>query len=137
MKMGRGLECSVMLECGWVNGIWLGESVMYKLCFYVPESHLNEVKIAVFVAGAGVIGNYDQCCWQTKGQGQFRPLSNSNPFIGESTAESLGKLEVVDEFKVEMVCADEFIAVVVDALKQAHPYEEPAFDVWKMDELTS
>jgi hypothetical protein len=98
---------------------------MYKLCFYVPETHLESVKAAVFAAGAGQIGDYDQCCWQVKGQGQFRPLSGSQPFLGEP-----GELEVVAEYRVELVCADDSIVAAVAALRLAHPYEEPAFDCW-------
>ncbi|MBV1881466.1 MAG: YqfO family protein [Pseudomonadales bacterium] len=108
---------------------------MYKLCFYVPASHLDSVKGAVFSAGAGKIGNYDQCCWQSKGQGQFRPLADSNPFIGEPPNNGPGKVETVEEFKVEMVCDDAIVQSVVLALKAAHPYEEPAFDLWQLSQL--
>ncbi len=97
---------------------------MYKLCFYVPESHLETVKQAVFAAGAGRIGDYDQCCWQVLGQGQFRPLAGSNPFLGQQ-----GALETVPEYRVELVCAAGFIKAAVSALLDAHPYEEPAWDV--------
>ncbi len=97
---------------------------MYKLCFYVPESHLESVKAAVFAAGAGRIGAYDSCCWQVKGKGQFRPQPGSRPFIGKQ-----GEVEVVDEFRVEMVCRDEHVQAAVAALKLAHPYEEPAYHV--------
>ena len=55
---------------------------MYSLVFYVPETHLEVVKEAVFLAGAGAIGDYDHCCWQAKGQGQFRPLEGSHPHLG-------------------------------------------------------
>ena len=104
---------------------------MYKLVFFVPESHLESVKSAVFAAGAGAIGNYDQCCWQVLGQGQFRPLAGSNPYIGQSNA-----LEMVPEYRVETVCAEECIAQAVAALRKSHPYEEPAIDVWKLSELS-
>lgn len=97
---------------------------MYKFCFYVPETHLEIVKQAVFNAGGGRIGDYEHCCWQVLGQGQFRPGSQASPFIGQS-----GQLEKVPEYRVELVCADECIAAVVAALKQVHPYEEPAYDV--------
>ena len=97
---------------------------MYKLCFYVPESHLEAVKNAVFDAGAGRIGDYDRCCWQVVGQGQFRPLAGSEPFLGRQ-----GELEQVPEYRVEMVCERPIIEIVVAALLQAHPYEEPAWDV--------
>lgn len=103
---------------------------MYKLVFFVPETHLEQVKTAVFTAGAGRIGNYDQCCWQVAGQGQFRPLAGAKPFIGQQ-----GQLENLNEFRVEMVCADEFIVAAVAALRLAHPYEEPAFDVWRLADL--
>lgn len=103
---------------------------MYKLCFYVPESHLEPVKQAVFSAGGGQIGDYDSCCWQVLGQGQFRPRQGANPFIGKT-----GELERVAEYRVELVCRDELIREVVAALRAAHPYEEPAFDVWQLADI--
>ena len=103
---------------------------MYKLCFYVPESHLEEVKKAVFAAGGGRVGAYDSCCWQTLGQGQFRALEGSNAFIGQ-----LGRVEQVAEWKVELVVADELIHDAVKALKTSHPYETPAFDVWRLSDI--
>lgn len=103
---------------------------MYKLVFFVPESHLDLVKTAVFNAGAGRIGQYDQCCWQVLGQGQFRPFAESTPFVGAQ-----GQLETLPEYRVEMVCADELIVIAVSALRASHPYEEPAFDVWRLTEL--
>ncbi len=103
---------------------------MYKLCFYVPETHLDAVKNAVFAAGAGRIGAYDSCCWQALGQGQFRPLAGSQPFIGQ-----VGLVEQVAEWKVELVVADELIHGAVKALRATHPYETPAFEVWRLSDL--
>ncbi|MFK0095729.1 NGG1p interacting factor NIF3 [Pseudomonas sp. NPDC090592] len=100
---------------------------MYKLAFFVPASHVEVVKAAVFAAGGGRIGDYDHCAWQTLGQGQFRPLNGSQPFLGQ-----MGQVEVVEEWKVELVVADELIAQVVAALKQSHPYETPAYEVWRL-----
>lgn len=97
---------------------------MYKLCFYVPESHAEAVKAAVFAAGAGRIGDYDSCCWQVLGQGQFRPLEGSQPYLGQT-----GSVERVAEYRVELVCDARFIRAAVDAMIAAHPYEEPAWDV--------
>ncbi|MFV8816932.1 NGG1p interacting factor NIF3 [Haliea sp. E17] len=97
---------------------------MFKLGFYVPESHLEAVKLACFEAGAGRIGDYQHCCWQTAGQGQFQPMAGSQPFIG-----SHGELERVPEYRVEMVCDDSAVRAVVAALCAAHPYEEPAWDL--------
>lgn len=103
---------------------------MYKFVFYVPETHLESVKEAVFATGAGRIGDYDQCCWQVKGQGQFRPLPGSQPFSGEH-----GKLEAAPEWRVELVCADELIVRAKQALIDAHPFEEPAYDIWPLADI--
>lgn len=103
---------------------------MYKLAFFVPESHLQTVKNALFAAGAGRIGDYEHCCWQTLGTGQFRPLPGAQPFLGQQ-----GQLEQVPEWKVEMVLADDLVGAVVGALRASHPYEEPAFDLWQLAEL--
>ena len=97
---------------------------MYKICFYVPDSHLEAVKTAAFAAGAARIGDYDNCCWQVLGQGQFRPLDGSTPHLGQR-----GEVEVVAEYRVEMVCEKAFVRAVVAALIEAHPYETPAWDV--------
>ena len=97
---------------------------MYKLCFYVPQSHLEAVKSAVLAAGAGRIGNYDSCCWQVLGQGQFRPLPGSSPVLGQH-----GEVAQVDEYAVEMVCDKRYIKAAVMAMQEAHPYEEPAWSV--------
>jgi hypothetical protein len=97
---------------------------VYKLCFYVPVSHLEAVKAAVFAAGAGRVGDYDNCSWQVLGMGQFRPLAGSTPFLGQQD-----KLAQVDEYRVEMVCAAQYVKAAIMALQAAHPYEEPAWDV--------
>ncbi|MDH4843341.1 NGG1p interacting factor NIF3 [Pseudomonas sp. BN505] len=103
---------------------------MYKLAFFVPASHVEVVKAAVFAAGGGRIGDYDHCAWQTLGQGQFRPLDGSQPYLGHT-----GQVEVVEEWKVELVVADDLIAQVVAALRQSHPYETPAYEVWRLAEF--
>lgn len=104
-----------------------GGNIMLKLVFYVPENALEDVKSAVFGAGAGQIGHYQQCCWQVLGEGQFMPLEGSNPYLGNQ-----GILEKVAEYRVEMLCMSENIDAVICALKAAHPYEEPAYDVWEL-----
>ena len=101
---------------------------MYKLTYHVPASHLEVTKSAIFAAGAGAVGNYDQCCWQVLGQGQFRPKKGSDPFIGE-----VGEVEVVEEYHVETVCTEDVIQAAVDALRQAHPYEHPSYAVLKLE----
>jgi len=99
---------------------------VYKINFYVPEAHLETVKEAMFLAGAGRVGNYDRCAWQIKGQGQFRPLEGSEAFLGE-----VNRLEKVVEYKVELVCCHDCLKAAILALKAAHPYETPAYDVVK------
>lgn len=107
---------------------------MYKLTVYIPQSPnemvLAQVKSAMFAAGAGNIGNYSDCCWQILGTGQFKPLAGSNPHLGEQ-----GHVETVPEWRVECVVADECIQKVIVALKAAHPYETPAYDVLKIEDL--
>ena len=103
---------------------------MYKISVFIPESQLDAVKTAMFEAGASRIGDYDSCAWQCLGTGQFRPLQGSNPYLGQQ-----GEIETVQEYKVEMVCADDLVRPAIAAMKQAHPYEEPAYDVWKLEDL--
>jgi hypothetical protein len=103
---------------------------MLKLAFFVPESHKEAVKSAIFAAGAGRYDGYDSCSWEVLGQGQFRPLAGSQPFIG-----SQNQLETVSEYRVETICADADIKVVLQALIAAHPYETPAYEVWSVKTL--
>lgn len=100
---------------------------MIKFSFYVPVTHVDSVKEALFAAGAGQVGLYGHCAWQTLGQGQFQPLPGSSPFVGEQ-----GKLTQIDEYLVEMVCDEAIVADAVSALRRAHPYEEPAFGLLPM-----
>ncbi len=106
----------------------MGRIKVYQLIFYVPETHLEQVKSAVFSAGAGKYQDYDSCCWQTLGSGQFRPLDGSNPFIGEQ-----GQIEKVDEYKVETICSDDALHGVIKALVESHPYEEPAYSYFEIN----
>ena len=106
---------------------------MYKICVYIPATHLQIVKDALFAAGVGRVGNYDSCCWQVLGEGQFRALEGSDPFIGSGESGQQGKVETVSEYKMELVCEDHLIKQAIAAMKQAHPYETPAYDVWKLE----
>lgn len=95
---------------------------IYQLVIYVPETHRETVKKACFAAGAGKLGNYDCCCFETSGTGQFRPLPGSDPFCG-----SEGSVCKTPEVKLEMICSGKVLAPVIAALLQAHPYETPAY----------
>ncbi|MFA7370977.1 MAG: NGG1p interacting factor NIF3 [Sphaerochaetaceae bacterium] len=99
---------------------------MYVLVFYAPSEHCEVVKKALFDAGAGKIGEYQECSWQVEGQGQFRPLEASHPFLGKA-----GQLEKVPEMRVEMVFEEDKAEQVIKALLEAHPYEEPAYHLLK------
>jgi structural hemagglutinin/hemolysin toxin protein RtxA len=99
---------------------------MLKIECYVPESHLEQVKQALFSAGAGQLGDYRACCWSVSGQGQFEPQSGSQPFIGKAN-----QISKVVEIKIELICSETILSTVINALKQAHPYEEPAYFVTK------
>ena len=100
----------------------------FRLDVYVPESHVDAVKSALFEAGAGSFGNYDSCCWQTSGTGQFRPLDGAHPFYGEP-----GRVERVTEWKLEFVVSENDLGAVLDALKRSHPYETPSFQYWPVN----
>lgn len=97
---------------------------MYKLIFYVPSENSEKVKSEIFETGAGSIGNYSHCSWETNGIGQFLPLEGANPTLG-----AIGEIEKVEELRVEILCQKENIALAVEALKNSHPYEEPAFEI--------
>lgn len=103
---------------------------MHKLVFFVPETHKERVKQAVFDAGAGRFDGYDCCSWETLGNGQFRPLEGSQPFIGEQD-----QVEQVSEYRVEVICADDQLKPIITALLLAHPYETPAYECWPVKTL--
>ena len=106
------------------------EVFLYRISFYVPVDHLNQVKEAMFAAGAGQIGHYSHCAWQVLGQGQFMPGEASSPFIGQAQ-----QLTEVEEYYCAMLCDPSVIRSVVLALKRAHPYEEPAYEVFKLEDF--
>lgn len=94
----------------------------YLFYFYVPESHKEEVKEAVFKAHAGEYKNYEACCFEVSGVGQFRPKKSARPYVGK-----LEELEKVVEYKIEMLVASSSVLAVKKALIDSHPYEEVAF----------
>jgi hypothetical protein len=103
---------------------------MYQISFYVPIHNAEKVKTAMFTAGAGRFNNYKQCAWQTEGKGQFMPVGDAQPAIGE-----LDELETIAEYKVEMMCPTDSLNAVISALKKEHPYEEVAYCVVKMETI--
>jgi len=101
---------------------------MYKLNFFVPVDKKEDVKNALFEIGVGRYDKYDYCSFESIGTGQFRPIGNANPYLGE-----LGKIEYVQEYKIEMICRDALIEQAIKTLKEVHPYEEVAYEVFKME----
>jgi hypothetical protein len=101
----------------------------FKLVWFVPESALDATRAAVFSAGAGRIGDYERCSWYTRGTGTFLGGEGTEPAIGD-----VGREERVEELRVETVVPAASLAAVVAALRAAHPYEEPAFDVYPLAE---
>ena len=98
-----------------------------KLVVFVPEEALDAVRDAVFAAGAGRIGNYERCSWYTEGTGTFLGGEAAHPTVGER-----GREERVPELRLETVYPAAREAEVVEALRAAHPYEEPAFDLYPL-----
>lgn len=101
---------------------------LLKLVAFIPENYLEKVKDAVFEAGAGVTGNYDRCSFSTPGTGTFRPGENSNPFVGKR-----GKIHLEREVRFETIMYTGMKEKVIEALLQSHPYEEPAYDIYMLE----
>jgi dinuclear metal center YbgI/SA1388 family protein len=104
----------------------------YKLVVFIPVEVVSEVSGAIFAAGAGSIGNYSNCSFHAEGTGTFLPLQGAQPTIGEK-----GKLEKVPEVRFETIVPEENLDKVVAAMKKAHPYETPAFDIFRLSNSTS
>ncbi|WP_319500907.1 Nif3-like dinuclear metal center hexameric protein [uncultured Draconibacterium sp.] len=115
-----GLEnCKILQPAG---------GMLKKLVTFVPVDHANKVREAVFTAGAGQIGNYDSCSFNAHGQGTFRGSDTTNPFVGKK-----GEQHYENEIRVETIFPDYLQGKVINALVQAHPYEEVAYDIYSLD----
>ena len=104
------------------------KSLLKKIVTFVPASHLENVRENLFNSGAGNIGNYDKCSFVLDGVGSFRGNENSNPFIGEKE-----KLSLEKECRIEMIFEAFHESQIISALKQHHPYEEVAFDIYQLE----
>ena len=98
-----------------------------KLVVYVPQTHANIVREAMGKSGAGTVGDYKFCTFSLKGTGRFIPLKGAQPVIGE-----VGKLEEVTEERIETVCYKKDLDKIIKAIKDVHPYEEVALDVYPL-----
>ncbi len=108
------------------------EGGLVKLVTFCPSKHLEEVQQAMFNTGAGNIGNYDSCSYYSVGTGTFRPLDGSNPFVGKQNA-----LHKEEEYRIEAIVPNYRLFDVVEAMKKAHPYEEPAYDIYTLNNSNS
>jgi dinuclear metal center YbgI/SA1388 family protein len=128
-----GINDSLARRLGLVNVVALrrrDESRRCKVVVFVPESDLAKVSDAMFAAGAGVIGQYEQCSFRIDGTGTFFGTDSTNPTVGAK-----GRREEVHEFRLEVVCPEAKLPSVIAAVRQAHSYEEPAFDVYPLQPL--
>lgn len=105
----------------------VSEDKLYKIAVYVPESHSEALRKALADSGAGYIGNYSDCSFTTKGEGRFKAHEGADPFIG-----SVGKVETVAEERIETIVAESGLNQVLQAMIAAHPYEEPAYDIYPL-----
>jgi dinuclear metal center YbgI/SA1388 family protein len=106
------------------------EKKLLKLVTYIPESHIDKVRNAIFDAGAGVIGNYDECGFSANGTGSFRGNEGTSPFVGEP-----GKIHFEKEIRFETVLFSHLKEKVVKALLDNHPYEEVAYDIYALENV--
>ena len=105
---------------------------VFKFAVYVPVKHADKVSRAIFKAGAGKIGKYTETSFNISGKGTFKPAEGTNPFIGK-----IGEKETVREIKIETVAAERDLESVVQAMKETHPYEEPAYDIYELKTKSS
>ncbi len=108
----------------------MSQSNIVKIVVFVPGLYADAVREAMGNAGAGKIGNYTHCSFSSKGIGRFKPGEGAYPHIGE-----VGKFESVEEERIEVVCERDKIAEVIKAIKEVHPYEEVAIDIYPMEEI--
>ncbi|MEK7540118.1 MAG: hypothetical protein AAB558_02630 [Patescibacteria group bacterium] len=101
-----------------------------KIVVTVPETHADQLREAMGKAGAGVLGNYSFCSFSSQGTGLFLPNAQAKPAIGQA-----GQLESVAEERIEVTCDRDILQAVVAAIKQVHPYEEVALDIYPLEKL--
>lgn len=102
----------------------------YKVVVTVPEDEADKLREAIGNAGGGKVGNYNHCSFSVKGTGRFLPVDGANPTIGQ-----VGRVEEVAEERIEITCDSECVKAVVEAIRETHSYEEPAIDIYKLEEF--
>ncbi|MEC7030428.1 MAG: NGG1p interacting factor NIF3 [Pseudomonadota bacterium] len=103
---------------------------LYSLVVFVPVDFVGDVKRAIFDAGAGSYAGYSQYCWQSYGVSQYLPHEGSDPFAGD-----VGVLQTDEDIRIETLCHADCVVEVLSALKNAHPYEKPAYFLFESHHL--
>ncbi|MDR0660181.1 MAG: Nif3-like dinuclear metal center hexameric protein [Prevotellaceae bacterium] len=129
-SVNRGVSAKMCDKLGIKNYSILSPlpNSLLKLVVFVPNSHEDVVRTALFEVGAGHIGNYDCCSYNLNGRGTFRAGEGTNPFVGKQ-----GKLHTEEEVRIEAICPKQIISTVIKALVSSHPYEEPAYDIYPLE----
>ena len=102
----------------------------YKVVVTVPEHEADHLRQAIGQAGGGTIGNYTHCSFSVKGTGRFLPIEGANPAVGQ-----VGQPEEVAEERIEVTCNNQNVKAVIEAIREAHSYEEPVIDVYELVDL--
>ncbi len=125
----HGINMHVANKLGLTNSSILRplQNQLFKIVTFVPSEQADIVRKALFEAGAGVIGNYDSCSFNLTGEGSFRGNELTNPFVGEPQ-----KLHFEKEVRIETICPNHLLDEVISNLLKAHPYEEPAYDIYPL-----
>lgn len=116
-----------LLEIKKISPLQSSSEKVFKFAVYVPVKHADKVSRAIFEAGAGKIGKYTETSFNISGKGTFKPMEGTNPFIGK-----IGEREKVEEIKIETVVVERDLESVVQTMKDNHPYEEPAYDIYEL-----
>lgn len=100
---------------------------MYKIVVYSPITHADKIRQVLAESGAGKMGNYQACSFSCRGIGRFMPTEGANPFSG-----TVGELDAEEEERIETICAEDQWEDILEKIKEAHPYEEPAIGIYPL-----
>ena len=125
-NINTGVNAEIAKKIGLINCKMLQPRSLFlkKLFAFVPAEHVESVRNAIFNAGGGHIGNYSECSFTNQGEGSFKPETGSNPFLG-----TIGKRHTEQEMKLEVIFPNWLETTIINAMKNAHPYEEVAYDI--------
>jgi len=126
-KNGVSFELAKKLRLKEINFLLNLQANQYKISVFVPEDRIEKVAEAIFNAGGGIIGEYSRCSFRTAGTGTFFGSDGTSPFAGKK-----GKTEKIGEFKLEAIADSWKVGEIISAMIDAHPYEEPAYDIYPL-----